>query len=155
MTRDASRAFGAFLLASCLLSCGRQSQPTGSLSSASPERSGSRVQIALPSTDFARLTLDVMSALGKPVTLAEWKAQHGADVVEVFKPALSESPNENWCARATSVRVVDSDSKATRTDYFYEPSAPERPTIPKEDSTLVDQCRSGLVSTTVDLSDST
>jgi hypothetical protein len=96
-----------------------------------------------------------MSALGKPVTLAEWKAQHSTDIVEVFKPALSEPPNEKWCARATSVHVVDSDSKATRTLYFYEPSAPERPTIPKEDTTLLDQCRSGLASTTVDLPDST
>jgi len=96
-----------------------------------------------------------MSALGRPVSLAEWKTQHSTDVVELFKPSVSEWPNETWCARAVSVHPVDSDSKATRTVYFFQPPAPERAAIPMEDATLIGQCRSGLVSTTVDLPDST
>ena len=155
MTRDVSRAIRASLLACCLVSCSRQSQPADSAAPASPERPLERIQVAPPSTEFAQLTLDVMSALGRPVTLADWRAQHSTDVVEVFKPTLSEWPNEKWCARAVSVHLVDSDSKATRTVYFYTPSPPQRPTIPAEDRALLDQCRSGLVSTTVDLPDST
>jgi len=141
MTR-ASRAIRASLLACSLLSCDRQPQPAGSAAPVPLPRPLERIQVALPSTEFAQLTLDVMSTLGKPVTLADWKAQHGSDLVEEFKSG--QGPSEKWCARVMSLHRVDADSKATRTVYFF----------PMEDRTPPEQCVSGFVSTEVDFPDS-
>jgi hypothetical protein len=101
---------------------------------------------AVPGDALAQLALDQMAALQNRTTLAEWKAEHTTDAVTPYHTRPTDPFNENWCARAMDLVIVDADKSMRRAAYFYRPAVPDSAAVPDgAPEKLLDECRLGLV----------